>query len=93
MTVIRKATCEEKKKYLTYERAKFSCQRLKRYAGGKKGRLIVYHCRFCNYWHIGSKLKSNKSKKVWWERSLYQQRIAPRLLIGSFIEKGDRIKL
>jgi len=44
------ASCEHKKQYLTYEHAAFDAKAMRRNYDGK---VHVYHCKYCNAWHVG----------------------------------------
>ena len=50
MTDLQKATCEGKKKYLTYEHARYDAKDIR---NKYNVRVDVYHCPVCNYWHVG----------------------------------------
>ena len=50
MTDTQIATCKGKKKYLTYEHAKADAESLRKYYNVTAH---VYHCRYCNHWHVG----------------------------------------
>lgn len=48
-----------KKMYLTWEHASNDARALRR----KGGRTSVYHCRVCQAWHVGTKLKTRSRKE------------------------------
>ena len=46
----RVASCDHKKQYLTYQHAAFDAKAMRRNYDGK---VHVYHCKYCNAWHVG----------------------------------------
>lgn len=57
---LRRKSCTRKKRHDTKEQAHALLHYMKKYRGynGK-----VYHCKFCNGWHIGRTPKKNKIYK------------------------------
>jgi len=45
--------CQTKKRQFTKRRAKLQLAQLKARVGDTTGRLGIYKCNFCGWWHIG----------------------------------------
>jgi hypothetical protein len=51
----RLSSCTGKAAYLTWSLAKLALPRSGRQTGSGRGRVVIYKCRFCHFWHVGSK--------------------------------------